>query len=71
MTYPMITMTLTAINTVALIIVGILIMRKNKKIKRPVTLDEIWRNFASKPEHREELNRIVEKYMKNETANKS
>lgn len=67
MTYQIISMTLTAINTIVIIIVGILILRKIKKQNRPGTLDDLWRNFASKPEHREELNRIVERYMKNET----
>lgn len=35
MTYQMITMTLTAINTIAIVIVGVLIFREIKKTKPP------------------------------------
>ena len=70
MNYQVITMALAAINTIAIVIVGVLIFREIKKQNRPDTLDELWRNFASKPENRKDLERIFEKYTKNETANK-
>ena len=66
----MITMTLTAINTIAMVIVGVLIFTASKKQNCPRTLDELWRDFASNPENLKDLERIFEKYTKNETANK-
>lgn len=62
MTYQIISMTLTAINTVALIIISMLILRKINKQNRHGNIDMLWSNFVSKPEHRKELKRIIEKH---------
>lgn len=63
MNYAVITMWLTVLNSIMIVAGGYAIIRRIKKQNRPGTIDELWRNFASKPEHRKDLERIIEKHM--------
>lgn len=67
MNYIEITMCLTVLNSIMIVAGGYAIIRRIKKQPRPGTLDELWRNFASKPENRKDLERIIEKH-KSEVA---
>lgn len=69
MNYQEITRWLTVVNSIIIAAGGYALcryIRKQNRDPRPGSLDELWRDFANKPENREELRRIIEKYDKSE-----